>query len=150
MHEIVSEYLNAKRERNCAYNRKIRQNPEYRERERIMNLARWHARKKAVECPLCEKSYVYIDRHKLSKKHLDREDNPLQVVAEQFKIIQPICEDLKSQREENEKLLQQTQTVIAEMDGIKSAIENGRVPPEYIKPVVIKKRVGRKIKLSST
>jgi hypothetical protein len=80
MHELETEYENHKKSLQPP---RVRSETS-REKERIYSLAKYYAQKTLQHCEVCNKSYVFLERHYLSKKHLSRIENPLEVIKASF------------------------------------------------------------------
>jgi hypothetical protein len=134
MHELVAEYIDEQIQNKLEQRRNYyHTNEAFRKRCQVKELARWHARKKISQCELCGKGYLYLDRHRLSKKHLDKEANPASVIINQFEELKPVIAEVEKKQ--------------AEIDQIKASVSNGNVPRELIKPIqIVSKRSRKSIK----
>ena len=130
LHDFVREYREAKRLKSIEYKRVYAMKPEIRERENKKALERYHNRKAKVMCEVCGKESFYPDRHKLTRRHLAKVDNGVEVIADQFEEIKPLIEEVVSAKQE--------------VESIKQAISGGRVPPIYIAPIEPQKKASHK------
>lgn len=117
MHELEAEYQTHKKSLQAP---KVRSEAT-REKERIYSLAKYYAQKTLRKCDVCNKSYVFLDRHYLSKKHLSRIENPLEVIKVSFPEVvavkldetEKIIEDLAGKKNELESELEESKKKIS-------------------------------------
>lgn len=105
LHELEEEYKTYKK----SLQRPRVRSKESKEKDRIYALAKYYAEKKLQKCELCNKSVIYLERHYLSKKHLARVENPIEVIKECFK-------EVEKEDEENKKLIKSLSVEKSELE----------------------------------
>ena len=54
------------------------------DKDRELNLAKYHRQKKLTHCEICNESFYYITKHKLTAKHMNKVSNPIDVIKDLF------------------------------------------------------------------
>lgn len=94
-HSYLNDYesdklkkLQAKREAQAQYMKEYWKTyikpPKTVDRDRELNLKRYHRIKKRTLCEICQKEYTDIRLHKLTAKHLAKAPSPLDVIGDLF------------------------------------------------------------------
>jgi signal recognition particle GTPase len=150
-HEIIGQYNQIMKDKRAQYTATYRSKPGVREKESQYALKKYHDRKVKQSCDICNVSTYYIERHKLSKKHLRNSTNPIEVICEKFSVVKPIVEDLEKATEELQTKIVEIDLVKQEVTTIKDSIKHGTVPSKYIEPIdlsAVKKHGFRSKKVS--
>ncbi len=75
------------------------------DRDRVRNREKYHRKKQLTHCEVCDKSVYYIVKHQMTKAHMSKLNNPLDVVKEIFPdIIEPLTKEVEELKITKEKL----------------------------------------------
>lgn len=65
-------------------------------RDRVRNREKYHRKKQLTYCEVCDKSVYYIVKHQMTKVHMNKLNNPIDVVREIFPdIIEPLTKQIE-------------------------------------------------------